>query len=157
MLKKFLKNRENQAEIIRFVIVGIICTGIDFLVSSLFLFIIYPDAKYSVFVSTLLGQVVGIIANYLLSVLFVYKNLADKRQSRSVSGFLLFALFSTLAFGINYGLKELFNFILPFEGRFFWYAVVFAFVTLITLIFNYVTRKIFIFKPKQENDEVPTP
>ncbi len=153
MLKKFLQKRENQTEIIRFVIVGLICTAIDFLVSALFLYVIYPKEQHSLFLATFMGQVVGIIANYTLSVLFVYKNVANKKDSQSVVGFLLFAVLSVISFFLNYGLKLGADAILPFDDHFFWYVVVFGLVTLITLIFNYVTRKLFIFKPKQESDE----
>lgn len=152
MLKKFIQNRENQAEIIRFVIVGVICTGVDFLVYSLFFYFIYTG-EFSVIIGKTAGQAAGIITNYILSVFFVYRNVADKKDSRSVFGFILFAVFSLLGFGLNLGITALGNFVLDLRVNFFWNAFVFGFATLIVLIFNYITRKLFIFKPKKEEIE----
>ncbi|HZJ89870.1 MAG TPA: GtrA family protein [Bacilli bacterium] len=153
MLKKFIKNRENQAEIIRFVIVGIICTLIDFAVYSLFFYVVYTGTHSTVVAKTA-GQAAGIIANYILSVFFVYKNVADEKDSRSITGFILFATLSLLGFGLNLGITKLGELILDLRVNFFWNAFVFGFATLIVLIFNYITRKLFIFKPKKENDEI---
>ena len=153
MLKKFIKDRENQAEIIRFIIVGVICTLIDFAVYSLFFYVIYTGTHSTVIAKTA-GQAAGIIANYILSVFFVYKNGADKKDSRSVVGCILFATLSLLGFGLNLGITKLGELILDLRVNFFWNAFVFGFATLIVLIFNYITRKLFILKPKKDNKEI---
>ena len=84
MLKKFLSNKQNQAEILRFIIVGVICTLVDFGVSSLIQFVIYPVAEAlkigpftitpNIFLAALFGFIFGVITNYILSVIVVFKN-----------------------------------------------------------------------------------
>ena len=161
MLKKFLLNKTNQAEILRFIIVGVICTAVDFLVSALVQYVIYPRGEVyilwifkltsNIFVASLAGFIFGVITNYILSIVLVFKNVENTKTSRSLNGFVLFVLLSTGGFLINYGIKELGNLIIPMDDNFFWFVIVFGFATFIVLIYNYVTRKVFLFKPKKEN------
>lgn len=160
MLKKFLLNKNNQAEIFRFIIVGVICTLVDFLVSALVQYIIYPRGEVitvwffqltsNILVASLAGFIFGVITNYILSIILVFKNVENTKTSRSFKGFIVFVLLSTLGFLINYGIKELGNLIIPMADHFFWFVLVFGFATFIVLIYNYITRKLFLFKPKKE-------
>lgn len=161
-MKKLFQNKTLLMEIVRFAIVGGIATLVDLGVSSLFQYKIYttqdkinllgiPLTK-SVIVSTLMGFTFGVIVNYILSIFVVFKDVENKKTSRSIFGFLAFVGLSFIGFMINLGIKELGNFILTFEGHFFWFLVVFAFATLIVLIYNYISRKLLLFKPKKKSD-----
>ena len=162
MLKKFLLNKTNQAEILRFIIVGVICTAVDFLVSALVQYELYPHGEVfilwvfkftsNIFIASLAGFIFGVITNYILSIVLVFKNVENTKTSRSLKGFVLFVLLSTGGFLINYGIKELGNLIIPMANNFFWFVIVFGFATFIVLVYNYVTRKVFLFKPKKENE-----
>lgn len=161
MIKKFLQNKQNQAELIRFVVVGVICTLVDFGVSALVQYVIYKDATtttilgltitLNIFFAALFGFIFGVITNYILSIFVVFKNVENKKTSRSVGGFSLFVLLSAIGFFINYGIKELGNIIIPMEGNFWWFILVFGFATFVVLIYNYISRKLILFKPKHND------
>jgi len=161
-MKKLLANKALLHEIIRFIIVGGIATLVDFLVASLFQYVIFPSTDVwlllgfinvtaAIFVSTIMGFSFGVVVNYVLSILVVFKDVENKKTSRSISGFLIFLGLGIVGFIINLSIKELANAIIKFEGHFFWFAFIFALATLIVLIYNYITRKIFLFKPVQKN------
>ena len=162
MLKKFLANRENQYEILRFIIVGVICTLVDFGVSALVQYVIYPTPeKYvflgmtitlNIFLAALFGFIFGVITNYILSIVIVFKNVENKKTSRSVGGFMLFVLLSTIGFFINYAIKELGNMIINMETNFLWFVFVFGIATFIVLIYNYISRKLILFRPKKKEE-----
>lgn len=152
-------------EILRFVIVGGVATLVDFVIASLFQYLIYTSSATwlilglipitaSVFVSTIMGFTFGVIVNYVLSILVVFKDVEDKKKSRSVVGFIIFVALGTIGFLINLAIKEVGNMILAFEGNFFWFAFVFAFATLIVLIYNYISRKLILFRPSKKEEDI---
>ncbi len=164
MLKKFLAKKENQHEILRFIIVGVICTLVDFGVSALIQYVIYPTAEQyvflgmtftlNIFLAALFGFIFGVITNYILSIVIVFKNVENKKTSRSFGGFALFVLLSTIGFFINYFIKELGNTIINMDTNFLWFVFVFGVATFIVLIYNYISRKLILFRPKKENEEL---
>ncbi|MFA5486174.1 MAG: GtrA family protein [Bacilli bacterium] len=163
MLKKFLAKKENQHEILRFIIVGVICTLVDFGVSALIQYVIYPTAEQyvflgitftlNIFLAALFGFIFGVITNYILSIIIVFKNVENKKTSRSFGGFALFVLLSTIGFFINYFIKELGNAIINMDTNFLWFVFVFGVATFVVLIYNYISRKLILFRPKKENEE----
>ena len=107
-MKKSIQNFTNKhprlAEIIRFLIVGGLATVVDYLAMGIILYCFNPNLYphfYNVWVggdkpSTLatvfgtgVGFVVGLIFNYIFSILFVFH---EKGQSRSVKGFIVFTI-----------------------------------------------------------------
>ncbi len=163
-MKKLFKNKPLMMEILRFAIVGGVATLVDLAVSSLFQYIIYTSmdkllllgfiaVTKSVLVSTLMGFTFGVIVNYVLSILVVFIDVENKKTSRSIVGFLAFVGLSFIGFIINLGIKELGNLIIPFNQNFFWFLVVFGFATLVVLVYNYISRKLLLFKPKKVNKE----
>lgn len=150
----FNNNHKKLCEIIRFVIVGGIATLIDYLVMGVVLYLFNPSLYphfYNVWigkigeptalatvVGTGLGFCVSLVANYLLSVLFVYE---EKGNSKSAKGVLLFVVLSVIGLLINmlgmwvgYDLCHINEWITK------------IIMTLLVLVYNYVTRKLFIFK-----------
>jgi putative flippase GtrA len=102
-----------------------------------------------------LGFAVGLIVNWLLSVSFVYRQVKDEKAARSKKSFVIFTIIGVIGLGITelgvwllvqkiipeftfLGVKE---FLLPWNE---WVAKVV--MTCIVLVFNYVGRKLFIFK-----------
>ena len=105
MLKKLLNTITQKkliGEILRFIIVGGVATVIDFSVMAFVLFLFAPEnytCFWSIFlggtkktstlaalVSTGVGFLIGLVANYILSVFFVFN---EKGTSKSTKGFLL--------------------------------------------------------------------
>lgn len=155
-------------EIVRFVIVGGIATVVDFLTMSLVLYgmqpAIYPDflsiflggteepSTLATVLGTACGFLVGLLFNYILSVLFVYK---EKGKSKTVGGFLLFAVLSAGGLAIH-----VLGMYLGFDLLHINEWIVKIVLTAVVLVYNYLTRKIFIFKssdkPVRGKDGGPT-
>lgn len=150
----FNEKHKGLCEIIRFVIVGGIATVIDYIVMGIVLYLFNPSLYphfYNVWIgrvgepSTLatvigtgMGFCVSLIANYLLSILFVYE---EKGNSKTVKGAVLFAILSAIGLLIN-----MVGMWLGFDicGINEW--IVKILVTLVVLVYNYLSRKFIIFK-----------
>ena len=141
-------------EILRFLIVGGIATVVDFLTMGIVLYIFNPKIYshfYNVFfgatqkpslaanmVGTGLGFVIGLIINYVLSVVFVF---IDKGNSKSASGFISFAVLSAIGLAIH----EIGMYVFCGKlGANEW--VIKIVMTLVVLVYNYISRKLLIFK-----------
>lgn len=161
---KFNNEHKKLCEIARFVIVGGIATVIDYLVMGVVLYLfnpsIYPKfynvwigggepSAIATVIGTGAGFCVSLIANYLLSVLFVYE---EKGNSKSAKGVFLFIILSTVGLLINmFGMWIGYDICKINE----WITKII--MTILVLVYNYVTRKLFIFKgsdEKVENNEV---
>lgn len=152
--KSFKEKHRLFCEFARFIIVGGIATIIDWLVMGIVLYCFEPSLYPNFFnvwigktgepktiatvIGTGLGFTVSLFFNYLLSVLFVYDN---QGNSKTAKGRVLFVILSIVGLGIN------------MLGMWFgrdvcklneW--IVKVIMTIIVLIYNFITRKIFIFK-----------
>ena len=159
--KNFNEKHKKLCEIARFVIVGGIATVIDLFVMGLVLYAFNP-ALYPKFyniwigggdpstlatvIGTGTGFVVSLVFNYILSVLFVYE---DKGNSKSVKGAILFAVFSIIGMLINMGGMWLGYDVCGINE---WVTKII--MTLVVLVYNYTTRKLFIFKKEKPQEVV---
>lgn len=169
-MKNFILKLEKKypklCEAFRFLLIGGFATIIDMLVMAVVIYFpnealfdykfinvfLYKDAASGVWVAfgTATGFISGLLFNYAFSVLFVYKG--ENRKAKTGKGFMLFALFSlagliiqTSGVYIGYEILRINEWIVK---------IVLVFVV---LIFNYYTRKKFIFKgEKSDNHESPS-
>ena len=108
MYLDFNKKHKKLCEILRFIIVGGIATVIDYIFMGITLYFFDPslDPKFyniwigggepstiATVVGTGVGFCVSLIANYFLSILFVYE---EKGSSKTVKGAILFAFLSII-------------------------------------------------------------
>ena len=146
--------REKTKEIFRFLITGGIATIIDFFVMSMFIFItcnelfldfidVFLHGKqlaptYIVVIGTGLGFVISLIFNYILSCVFVFKN---GKTAQNTKGFLIFTILSSIGLCIH-----LLGMFIGYDllGINEW--IIKIVLTFVVLVFNYVTRKKFVFK-----------
>ena len=159
MKKAFLKLLENKTqlnEIFKFLIVGGLATIIDMLSMALVLYFYNPKIYEYNFINTIIGNVnpnnliaviatsvgfiIGLIFNYILSISFVF-NKTNTNFAKTKTGFITFSSLSFIGFlihaigmAIGYGVLKINEWIIK------------VFLTLIVLIFNYITRKKIIFK-----------
>jgi putative flippase GtrA len=137
-------------EIFRFVIVGLVAAVFDFITCYLFQFVIFKSnasAWYATVVATFMGFVVGVIINYLMSTYMVYKA-SKSGLSKSPKGIVFFVFLAAIGLGIGIGIQYfLYNFLCVGKNvAFFSYPVDFIIRTLIVMVYNYVSRKLLIYK-----------
>ena len=157
-LIEFINRPTRLSEILRFLIVGGLATVVDFFMMGVTLYLfdssIYPHF-YNIFfgatgeptltaklVGTGVGFIFGLIANYLLSIFFVFN---EKGKSKTVKGFVIFAVFSAIGLTLHEVGMYLFS---DVWGMNEWVAKII--LTIVVLVYNYVSRKLLIFKKVKE-------
>ena len=150
-------------EVVRFLLMGGIATICDYIVFYVLRQWILPEhlvdaAAWDVFslvFATASGFIVGLIVSWILSVRIVFQSVGDKEQAHSKKSFMLFTIIGFIGLLITeFGVVLLVG-ILPeitlFRVEAFlglpwkeWIAKVI--MTWIVLVWNYLGRKIFIFK-----------
>ena len=138
MIKKYLPLLK---EFIRYVIVGGISFLVDWGVLALLKeFVFSGGAPWELFLCTALGFVAGLITNYILSLVFVFKSGENKSDGKSIKGFIVFTLVGI----IGLGLTELgmYTGVYLLHLHYMFTKIV---VAGLVLVWNYVGRKIFVF------------
>ena len=174
-MEKTEKNKKISLEIIRFVITGAVCALLDFLTSYLVTVLLKNSGLHDTLIvalSTLAGFIVGVITNYILSTIWVFKNVREGTKSKSFLFIFLFVLLSIGGWALSFGTMELCRIIIQNQSGIninevqiafsaittadFWlFAVSFALKTLVGMVWNYLTRKFILYKaPKEEKVNV---
>ena len=149
-------------EIFRFLLVGGTATLVDYFVFWIFDGLLFPIISHaawwmtvSLILSTAFGFCAGLIVNWLLSVSFVFKQVKNKEEATSKKSFVIFTVIGVIGLIITeVGILALVA-ILPEFSLFGtsallgtswakWLAKVI--MTCIVLVWNYIGRKIFVFK-----------
>ena len=145
-------------EIFRFLLGGGLATVIDYLVATLFYSLLLPPEligeTWALIISTAVGFCVGLIINWFLSLLFVFKAIRDKKQASSKKSFAVYLLICVIGLAISILGMQLVK-ILPafplfgvteFLGSPWKWWLMKAVMTCLVLIWNYIGRKLFVFK-----------
>ncbi|WP_288665084.1 GtrA family protein [Dorea sp.] len=119
-------------QLFRFGIVGVIAFVIDYGL----LYILTEKCGIYYLVSSLISFGVSVIFNYIASVIWVFD--VDKRKSK-VKNFIYFIALSVVGLAIN----ELIMW-LGVDKMHIYYMLVKLFATAIVMIFNFITRKMFL-------------
>ena len=155
-------------ELLRFLVTGIVCALIDFVVSYLTMsgFVRAGMNEFGAnALSTTIGFIVSVVLNYLLSTYWVFVNVEDKDKSKKPLFIITFVILSAVALGLSIGTMELSAFVIKqasgidivneskvlFNDFFkfawlgkasFWlYFLAFCLKTIVGLVWNYFTRK----------------
>lgn len=165
-------------ELIRFAITGVICALFDYLVCQLVIMgfnLAKADAILTTIISTGAGFIIGVILNYILSTYWVYQNVDKDQNTKSPLFITKFVILSIGGLLVSVGVMLLCNLVCESsmninivdvslmelmsdyginflaQGIFWAYFVSFCLKTLAGLIFNYITRKLILYKaPKEE-------
>ena len=136
-------------EIFRFAIVGLVAAVFDFATCFIFQFLIFggSTALYVTGIATVMGFIIGVTINYLMSTYMVYKA-AKSNFSKSAKGIITFLVLSILGLLIGVGIQYvLYDFLFIHIGvSFLTYPVDFVIRTLVVMVYNYITRKLFIYR-----------
>ena len=160
-------------ELVRFIVTGIICALVDFLISYGVLALLNSGGLqgfWATAISTTCGFLVGVAVNYLLSTFWVFKNVSDKSKTKTPKFIIAFVLLSACAWALSVGtmelcslvcrnawsinidentdevIKKVFTFTFWDDVTFWAYFVSFCLRTLVGLVWNYFTRKFILYK-----------
>ena len=136
-------------EVFRFLIVGLIAAVFDFLLCYIFQFIIFKGNVnvYVTVISTIMGFLIGVVINYLLSTYMVYKK-TDNKKAKNVKGMIIFLLLAVIGLLLGIGIQALFYDLLFVKKgvSFFSYPITFIFRTFVVMVYNYISRKLILYK-----------
>jgi putative flippase GtrA len=141
MKKLMLKYRAMFSEFCRYLVVG----GGAFIVDFGTLFVcqeyLIPDWNGNgLYVSSTIAFIVGIIFNYIFSLVFVFRVNSDSKQGKTVKDILIFVVVGIVGLGLtDYGM------FLGTDLLKINYLIVKILITGVVLIWNYGARKILIF------------
>jgi putative flippase GtrA len=137
-----------SAEIMRFLIVGGLAFMVDFSILSLSAeYLFHTEHGWGLYMATALGFLAGVVVNYVLSILFVFRSARTSGYSATYNEFFIFV---GLGF-IGFLLTELGMYLGAgvFALNYQWAKVL---VTGIALGWNYLSRKLILFKDKTMNE-----
>ena len=142
-------NKNNIMEFLRYAIIGGVSALVDMGVNYLCLYYVFhatKDDKGPVALSVTIGFIAGLIVNYVLSNIFVFRSQEQKEKGKTLSAFLIYAGVGVVGYFMTVGLTLLGTCFIGKEG--IWYLLMTAVVKGIVLIWNYLGRKIFVYKGK---------
>ena len=128
-------------EFLRYAVVGGVAFLVDFGVLVAAQEFLFKHFAAGVYLSTVCGFLAGLVVNYILSLIFVFIQAKDRGKGRSVGAFLVFGVIGALGLlwtelGMWLGVA-----VLEFD-----YRLVKVFVTAAVLLWNYLGRKLIIFR-----------
>lgn len=126
-------------QLFKFSIVGVICFIVDFAV----LYVLKEFAGFHVLLSAAISFTISVILNYILSIYFVFDVDKKKNQKRN---FILFIIFSVIGLILTEILMKIGIDFLSIN-----YMLVKVAATVIVMVYNFVTRKLFIERPSKKN------
>ena len=130
ILKKI--SRENKHQILRFIISGLIATGINFLIYNLF-YLIFKNILFA----SISGYSTGLVTSFALSKIWVFR---DNTKKRIFKSFFTFVLIYFLG-GLEMSLTIIF--LNKLVGN---YRVVWLFGAIVGALNNYLGSKYFLFE-----------
>ena len=141
--------KKTLLEFIRYSFVGGTAAVIDLAVNfAVFYYLFNADKedRIGVALSVAAGFTVGLVVNFILSNIFVFKSPEQREKGKSAGAFLIYA---TVGF-IGFGFTEILTIVgVSFIGKeSIWYLLLNIIVKGIVLIWNYLGRKIFVYKGK---------
>ena len=134
-------------EFLRYAVVGGISFLVDFSLFNIFYYVILPESvngAISNAASTAIGFAVGLLVNYLLSVRFVFTTEGQKDKGKGMRAFSIFFAVGLVGLFLSIGLMQLSELFVASSVMF----VARMFVSGLLLIWNYLGRKIFVYKRK---------
>ena len=129
-----LKNNKLFAQILKFGVVG----GTSFVIDYLLLIVFKEIFKLDVLLSAALAFTISVIANYILSIKWVF-DVNDKNDSKR--NFILFIIFSVIGLILTEIIMWFGTDILKIS-----YLIIKIIATAIVMVFNFITRKQFLEK-----------
>lgn len=135
------------SEFVRYLVVGGTAALLDWGIFYLsYNYIFAGTGSWKLTLATAAGFIAGLILNYILSLVWVFKSAKESNKGKSVGAFVIFAVIGIIGLLLTEGGMH-FGCMLAGEK---YYMFVRILVTGVVLIWNYAARKIFIFKDKSK-------
>lgn len=128
------KYKKILLQIVKFAIVGVLA----FIIDSGIGLVCKNILHFSTIISSFLGFTISVIINYILSVKWVFD--VNKEKKTKIQ-FLLFVIFSICGLIITEIIM-----VIGVDKLLFNYLLIKIFATIVVMIFNFITRKIFLEK-----------
>ena len=142
-------NKKTICEMFRYFIVGGVSAVVDILGLTFFVEIVFASEKtpMNMAIGTAAGFILGLICTYLLSMIFVFVSEEQREQNKKkTQTFAVYALVGIIGLILTEVLMYLGMMICQKDG--FWYVLLSCGVKGIVLIWNYVGRKVLVYKGK---------
>lgn len=152
------KKKSLIKELLRYSVAGGTAFLLDLATKTLFHSVILPDNmgtfsilgfnnEVRVMLSTLAGFIVGLVVNYLISVMFVFTTESQKKRGKSVKAFMIYLAVSVVGLLINLAITQLgCNIFSISRADTVMFMLISCAAAGVALIWNYIGRKIFVYK-----------
>ncbi|MBE6684005.1 MAG: GtrA family protein [Ruminococcaceae bacterium] len=152
------KRKKLIKELLRYMVAGGSAFACDLLTKTLFHSLILPAdmGSFSVLgfvnevrvtLATAAGFIVGLIVNYLVSIFFVFTSESQKEKGKGVKAFLIYLAVSVVGLLINIGVTQLgCNIMSISKDDTIMFMLISCAAAAVALIWNYIGRKIFVYK-----------
>lgn len=152
------KKKNLIKELLRYCVAGGTAFVFDLAVKTLFYSLILPadlgrfsifgfENEWRVILSTAAGFTVGLIINYIISILFVFTGENQKEKGKGIKPFLIYLAVSIVGLLVNIGVTQLgCNLFSVERSDTIMFMLVSCVAAGVALIWNYVGRKIFVYK-----------
>ena len=136
------KHKKLAAEFLRYAVVG----GTAFLVDygTYFLMRTYVFnglGDTGIYIATAIGFTLGLVYNYILSLIFVFRSAREQNKGKTVGAFILFAVIGIIGLGLSEGGMYVVYGLLRVPD-----LIARVLVAGVVLIWNYAARKLLIFR-----------
>ena len=142
-----MNKKDTLFEFLRYAVVGGVAALVDMGVNYAVLYWILgatKDDKWQVAAAVTAGFVIGLIVNFALSNIFVFKTAEQQKDGKTVKAFVIYAVVGVIGYFLTVGLTLIGTYFIGESG--IWYLILTCFVKGIVLIWNYIGRKIFVYK-----------
>ena len=139
--------KETLFEFLRYAVVGGVAALVDMGVNYAMLYFILgatKDDKWQVAVAVTAGFVIGLIVNFVLSNVFVFRTAEQQKEGKTVKAFVIYAVVGVIGYFLTVGLTLLGTMFIGESG--IWYVLLTCAVKGIVLIWNYIGRKILVYR-----------
>ena len=102
------------------------------------------DDKWQVALAVTVGFIVGLTVNFVLSNIFVFRTAEQQKEGKTFKAFAIYTLVGIIGYFLTVGLTLLGTLFIGEDG--IWYLILTCAVKGIVLIWNYMGRKILVYR-----------
>ena len=132
-------NKKTLLEFFRYILVGGSAFLID--IAVMFIFKEFIFQGHFLYLAVFLGYMAGLVYNFYFSCKYVFENGFNKIKDKEIKSFVIFTIIGIIGLGLTELLMRVF---VEFAG--IYYVVSKVLTGIIVMFWNYIARKIIIFK-----------